>query len=95
MPEICTLASTAQMDRQLHPPHAGVKAHQCVPQFKTTLRDPDLRMPTALVIHGDYLYVGSLDELRQYHLRTGELVQVAAKSKGLRINYLVMAFKCS
>ena len=64
-------------------------------QFKTVIKDDALRMPTALVIHGDFLYVGSKDELRQYELRTGELMQVAAKAPGLWINYLTMAFKCS
>jgi len=64
-------------------------------KFKTVIKDDALRMPTALVIHGDFLYVGSKDELRQYELRTGELMQVAAKAPGLWINYLTMAFKCS
>jgi len=64
-------------------------------KFKTLTKDLGLRMPTALLIHGDFLYVGTNDELRQYDLRTGKLLQVAAKAQGLKINFIIMAHRCN
>ena len=59
------------------------------------MKDKGLKMAAGLVSFGDDVFVASMEGLRQYNMRTGKLVTVAASGPGLRLGHISLAMQCN